>query len=321
MTESEEFAQFAQTLVASTPAEAPAEAVVEAPAETPAQAEAPKAEGEQKPAAEAPKVEAKEDKPEKTDWAALAAKEKERRAQKAAARINAEKQAREVEELKQKATQLDEIMKLSKEKRLSALEKLGMTLDDVNSEYIRELDEKPNKAPAWAEQILRQQAEEKAERDAWKAEKARIEAENKAKQAEAEQAKIKNEYASRASQAIKAKPDDYDVLSRHPEGSEVVFHYIAAHYAQTATFDEAGNVIVPGEELDVHEACRRVEAGLREKLKPFASSKTLRGSVTAQDSTTLAGDMRSPASRSEPSADDDSEFKQVALRLLKQQSA
>ncbi len=313
MDESEEFAQFTQSMLSSTPAETPA--VTEAPAAT----EEPKAEGTDKPAVEAPKADKPEEK-KPVDWRDLAAKEKERRAQKAAARINAEKQAKEVEGLRQKALKLDEIMQLSGTKRLAALEKLGMTLDDVNGEYIRDLEENPNKptpAAVAAEKRIAQ-LEEKLNAVLQKDEQARAEREKE--QAHSQRAKIQGEYETKASEAIKAKPDDYELLSKHPKGSEVVFHLIAAHYANTATFDEAGDLIAPGEELDVHTACRRVEDGLVEQLKPYTETKKFR-SGKAPDSTTLAGDVRSPAAQAEPSPDDDREFLNTTLRLIKQQSA
>lgn len=316
MDESEEFAQFTQSMLASTPAETPSPAASDTPADV--TTEAPKAEATEKPP-EAPKADKPEEK-KPVDWKELAAKEKERRAQKAAARVNAEKQAREVESLRQKAQKLDEIMQLSGTKRLAALEKLGMTLDDVNTEYIRDLEENPNKPSpaALAAEKRIAQLEEKLNAVLQKDEQ--VKAEREKEQAQATRAKIQGEYETKASEAIKAKPDDYELLGKHPKGSEVVFHLIAAHYAETATFDEAGELIAPGEELDVHTACRRVEEGLLEQLKPYAESKKFRSGKSA-DSTTLAGDVRSPAARAEPSADDDNEFLNTTLRLIKQQSA
>lgn len=316
MDESEEFAQFTASMLSSTPAETPAP---EAPAEVPSQSEETKREGTEKPAAEAPKADKPEEK-KPVDWRDLAAKEKERRAQKAAAKIATQQREREYAAAKEKAARLDEIMQLSGTKRLAALEKLGMTLDDVNTEYIRDLEENPNKPSpaALAAEKRIAQLEEKLNAVLQKDEQAKAEREKE--QAHAQRAKIQGEYENKASEAIKAKPDDYELLSKHPKGSEVVFHLIAAHYAETATFDEAGELIAPGEELDVHTACRRVEEGLLEQLKPYAESKKFRTGKAA-DSTTLAGDVRSPAARAEPSADDDNEFLNTTLRLIKQQSA
>lgn len=316
--EQEEFAKFTQSLMsAETPApEAPKEEAATPAPEVKAE-ETPAEKPAEPPKADTPKVEEKpEDK--KVDWRELAAKEKERRAQKAQAKLQQAQREKQFAEAAAKAAQLDEIMKLSKEKRLSALERLGMTLDDVNGEYIRDLEENPNRPPPAVVAAQKELAEIKAELKEWREEKAKREAEAQKAQFQAQRDKIQNEYTAKAAEAIKAKADDYELLGKHPKGSEVVFHFIAAHYASTATLDDDGNVIVPGEELDVHEACKRVEAGLIEQLKPFAESKKLRGASKAQDSTTLAGDVRQPNSPPEKMVDEDKDFLNFGLRLIKQ---
>jgi uncharacterized protein YgiM (DUF1202 family) len=314
MDESEEFQKFTASLIAG---EQPA------PQETPApeasEAAPTEAKPEDKPAAAKPEEKKPEDKP--VDWKALADKEKERRIQKAQARVQQQKIERELTEAKAKAAQLDEIMKLSKEKRLAALEKLGMTLDDVNSEYIREHEENPNKPPPHVAALEKQLADMKEKLDAvlQKDEQAKAEREEQASKAQREA--IQKTYESKASEVIKANQDEYEILAKNPQGSEVVFHYIAAHYANTAKFDDDGNVLVPGEELEISEACRQVEAKLAERYGWVREVKKLRGALKIPDSTTLAGDVRTPAPAPEQVADEDKEFLNATLRLIKQQPA
>lgn len=326
-TESEDFAKFAATLVAEIPkAETPAEGTpapetpkTEAKTEEPKTAETPTPEAKtETPPSKVEEPKKPEEKP--TDWAALAAKDKERRAARAAARAREAETAQMLAEAQAKAAQLDEIMKLSKEKRLAALEKLGLTVDDVNTEYIRSIEQDPNKAPPALVKAEKRIADLEAKLDAVLQRDEQAKLEQTKREAEATRTKIETEYTARAAAALKEKPTDYEALSNHPKGSEVVFHYIAAHYAKTATFDDAGNLLAPGEELDVHEACRRAEAALVEENKWTANVSKFRGSAKAPDTTTIAGNARQPEPPKEQAASDDSEFTNTVLRLVKQQA-
>lgn len=327
LSENEEFAQFAATLTAEAKTSEPAPEAnsteTKAPEPEATKVEEKPAEDKPKEAAEKKPDEKKDEKPpeKKVDWRELAAKEKEKRAAKAAAKAAAAQRDAEYAAAREKAAKLDEIMKLSKEKRLAALEKLGMTLDDVNSEYIKDLEENPNRPSPRETAMEKQLGAILDELKTLKEERAKLQEEAKARAQEQAVKDTEAKYFAKAQEAIKAKPDDYELLSRDPKGHEVVFHFIAAHYADTSVFDpKTGELIEPGEELDIHEACRRVEAGLVEQIAPFAGAKKL-AAKKPSDTETLSGDVRQPESRQTTATDDDREFQSVALRLLKSQPA
>lgn len=309
VTEDQEFAQFAAKMAAGAPADAP-EAPAAEPAADPGAVPTPAPEGEpaKEPTETPPKVEAAPEAPKapekKTDWTAALAKEKEKRQAKIAAKLAADKQAAELAAAKEKAARLDEIMTLSKEKRLAALEKLGMTVDDVNTEYVRSIEQDGNKPPPYVsalekkleqqEALLRQIAERDARRDTEALEQRRAE--------------TLREIESSVGEAIKTKADDFELLSRHKQGKEIVINLLAAHHEAT------------GEVLGIEQACAKVEAFLMEDLKPFTETKKFRSAATQKstDTPTISGDMRQSEPRGASGSDEDNEFLKTGLRLLTQ---
>lgn len=308
VTEEQEFAQFAAKMAAEKPEAAP-EAPAEAPAaETSAEsAPPPSADGEKEPTEAPPKVEAKPEAPKapekKTDWSAALAKEKEKRQAKIAAKLAAEKQAADLAAAQAKAAQLDEIMKLSKEKRLAALEKLGMTVDDVNTEYIRDIEANPNKPPPYVSALEKKLEEQTA----MLKQIAEREAQREAQALEARRAETLREIENSVGEAIKTKADDFELLSRHKQGKEIVINLLAAHHEAT------------GEVLSIEQACAKVEAYLTEDLKPFTETKKFRASIQKPaDTPTISGDMRQSEPRGTSGSDEDTEFLKTGLRLLSQ---
>lgn len=305
VTEDQEFAQFASKLAASS-VEAPAETAPEKPAEAPAE-EKEAAPVEQKPAEEPAKVEAKPEPPKEPekpkDWSAALAKEKEKRQAKIAAKLAADKQAAEFAAAQAKAAQLDEIMKLSKEKRLAALEKLGITVDDVNTEYVRSIEQEPNKPPPVVSALQRELAETKAQIK----ELLDRDAKRDAQLLEQRRQETLREIESSVGEAIKTKADEFELLSRHKQGKEIVINLLAAHHEAT------------GEVLGIEQACAKVEAYLLEDLKPFAETKKFRATTQKPaDTPTISGDMRQSQPHASSGSDEDREFLTTGLRLLTQ---
>lgn len=308
ITEEQEFAQFAAKMAAEKPEAAP-EAPAEAPAaETSVESAPPQAaDGEKEPTGAPPKVEAKPEAPKapekKTDWTAALAKEKEKRQAKIAAKLAADKQAAELAAAKEKAAKLDEIMTLSKEKRLAALEKLGMTIDDVNTEYVRSIEQDGNKPPPYVSALEKKLEEQTA----MLKQIAEREAQREAQAVEARRAETLREIETNVGEAIKSKADDFELLSRHKQGKEIVINLLAAHHEAT------------GEVLSIEQACAKVEAFLLEDLKPFTETKKFRSAIQKPaDTQTISGDMRQSEPRGTSGSDEDTEFLKTGLRLLSQ---
>jgi hypothetical protein len=308
VTEEQEFAQFAAKMTAGEPdteQKKPDEEPTEAPAADPELA--PDAEPAKEPTEAPPKVEAKPEPPKepekKTDWTAALAKEKEKRQAKIAAKLAADKQASDLAAAQAKAAQLDEIMQLSKEKRLAALEKLGMTVDDVNTEYIRDIEQNPNKPPPYVSALEKKLEEQTA----MLKQIAEREAQREAQAIEARRAETLREIENSVGEAIKTKADDFELLSRHKQGKEIVINLLAAHHEAT------------GEVLSIEQACSKVEAFLLEDLKPFTETKKFRSATQkSTDTPTISGDMRQSEPRGASGSDEDTEFLKTGLRLLTQ---
>lgn len=302
MTEQEEFEQFTAGIKDSateTPAETPATEPAKEPEATPAEEPAKEAPAKEEPPKEEPPKEAEK----KVDWAAKAAAEKEKRVARHAARLAAEQKEREFAEAKAKAARLDEILTLSKEKRLTALEKLGMSVDDINTEYIKEAEANPDRPPPYVSALEKKLEEQTAMLKMLAERETKREAEALERQRQETLKSIETSVAD----TLKNKADDLELLSRHKQGKEIVINLLAAHHEET------------GEVMDIEQACRLVEEHLLEDLKPFAETKKLRAQTSKPaDTQTISGDMRQAEPRGAPGSDDDREFLNTGLRIVTQ---
>ena len=303
MTEQEEFAAFAATVIApqdDTPA--PVAVTTEAPKEVEvadkAEVSAEVAKEEPPKVVEPPKV---EEKP-KIDWKELAAKEKAKREAKHQARQQAEVLAREVAEAKKAKLELDELKALAGTDELKALERLGLTIDKVNTRYIKNIEDNPDTPPPAITAAQKEIA-------AMRAELAEIKQQNAKREAEQLTAKRTESLASLnddIAKVMSSKPDDYEVLSRKKQGKEVVINLLAAQHETTGRYD-------------IEEACRDAEEFFREQIKETADTKFIRSLVAPQSSSAgIAGNMRQSEPRGSSGSDEDNEFLATSLRLLKQ---
>lgn len=299
--DSADFAAFAATLNVVTPdappvAEAPPAEVAVTPAEgvvTDTGTPPPPAEAKPEPTPEP-----------KTDWAAVAAKERARREARQQSRQQAAATAAALEAAQAKAAMLDELQSLAKSDRLAALEKLGLDISEVNHDYVDRLDKNPN-APTPAQKAEADRlARIEARQDAIDAANAKAKADAEAASKQERISTAKRELTEQTSKIIKENIDEFDTLSRHKKGPEIVISLLVGHHRQY------------GKDLDIKDACRQVEAYLAEEMKPFAGAKAL--AAAEAKTTTLSGDMRQADLRQSQGTDENKEFLSTALRLLKQ---
>lgn len=298
-----DFAAFAATLNVVTP-DAPApEAAPADVAVTPAEGastDTPKAEAPPPPAEAKP-----EPTPEpKTDWAAVAAKERARREARQQSRQQAAATAAALEAAQAKAAMLDELQTLAKSDRLAALEKLGLDISEVNHDYVDRLDKNPNAPTAAQKAEADRLARIEARQDAIDAANAKAKADADAASKKERIATAHRELTEQTTKVIKENIEEFDTLSRHKKGPEIVISLLVGHHRQY------------GKDLDIKEACRQVEAHLAEEMKPFAGAKAL--AAPEAKTTTLSGDMRQADLRQSQETDENKEFLSTALRLLKQ---
>lgn len=321
-TEEQEFAQFASTLPA--PNEEQDEVDPEAGAKIDAAFEAElakekvkhdaeeKPEGEpsneeQKPEvkAEKPAPEPKKEEPKKDDkdWKAIAAAEKAKREARAQKRHEELRQKDEVEALRAKAAKLDAILGKSKESKLEAVKEMGLSYDELTEEMLATLEKDKNTpAPLTPEQKRIADLE------------AKIAAQEK-RDAEAEAARLKanREEALRSLDAqileLATKTEDFELLSRKPAGRQAVIKLLAQHHHDSN-----------GEVMNLADACREIEAVLRDDAKGTADTKFVRSLINGDSPKTLTSDMRESGTPSHRDGDDDQEFLSSTLRMLKNNS-
>lgn len=302
--EAAEFAQFTATL-SSAPAEVPASV----PATEQAPADQPKTDAEEAAKLDASNDAEKKEEPKK-DWRELAAKEKERREAKRAEKAAQAQRQAEYEAALAKAKRLEEIEALRDKDPLAAAEKLGMTVEQLNTKYLARLDGAQDaEKQAMVERLAKLEQTIEAERAA------RAAAEQAAKEAERQEIERrreskKAELFSDFDNVISANPD-FEIVGRAPEGKEEVLDLLAAFKAKH------------GRPLDLKTAMEVVTEKLTERYRPIATARQFQSATQkpASGISTLTSDMRQSEPRQITAAEEDSEFMKLAFRLHNQQPA
>jgi len=310
--EDAEFAQFiTQATATETPAAAPTETtpapVVEAPKEEVKQ----EAKTEEKPAAVEAKPEEKkqeETKEEEPAWKKVVAAEKAKREAKRAAQQGDAALKAQLEAVTSKLAKYEALEKKKEVDPLGAMEEFGIPYDRATKEYIKSLEKNPNQ-PAPEVQALSQKIQQLETAIAQQ----RKEDERKA------QAEAVKSFQADISKVLETKASDFELVSKHPQGVELVREIVAAHYRETATFDRAGNLVAPGEIMATEEACARAEGWLDDFLGKFKGTrKFATGEVKAKvedkpkkaETPTISQDMRQGGTKQEPHG---SEVEQLLL--------
>lgn len=306
--EDAEFAQFisqATAAPAETPAAAPTEAAPAVVAEAPK--EEPKVEVKTEmtpPAAEAkPEEKVEEPKEDEPAWKKLVAAEKAKREARRAQQQGDSALKAQLDAVTAKLAKYEALEKRKETDPLGALEEFGISYDKATKEYIKTLDSNPDKTPPEIQTLSKkiqeletaiQQQREAAEREA--------------------QAKAVQSFQAEVGKVLEAKASDFELVSKHPQGVELVREIIAKHYRETATFDQKGNLVAPGEIMATEEACARAEGWLDEFLGSFKGTrKFATGEVKAKaeepkpkkvEAPTISQDMRQGGTKSEPHGDE-----------------
>jgi hypothetical protein len=281
-----EFEQFTSQAMAEV---APAAAPVAEPAKVEPPADAPKVEPAKEP--EPAKVEAapEEKPPEVPAWKKAAEAEKAKRATK-----NAEAQLKaKLASVESELAEWREFKTLREKDPLAAAEKAKLSYDTLTKHYIKGLesgaDPKPQRDPEVSALIQKIQD---------------VEAQLKSQQqtiAQRAQSEWEQSFKAEVKSAIEAKGDALEFVAKHPQGPDLVREIRAAHYRDTATFDDAGNIIEPGEIMPTDEACKLAEEHLDKFLghfkgaKKFSAAKevpTQPAAKPAPAAPTLSQDMR-----------------------------
>lgn len=321
-TEADEFAQFAATLPAPQPdtdvASAPQpEAKKDEPLsaeDEAAMAAALRDAGEKPPEKPSPEAKAEKEDEDKTDWAAIAAKERAKREARGARKAAEAAQQAEIAELKRTAAEHAALLALAKDDPVAALKKVGTTYDAATEKYLADLEKNKNLPPPPTDD-----QKKIAELEAWKQEQIKKAEAAELAQQQARRDETLRDLNGKAAAEIAAKGDEYEMLAAHPKGTEAVIKLLIAHHHSTTVFSDDGKkVLRAGETLDMKTACERIEKVLRDSQAPFAKTKFVRALVEGKSPTTLSSDMREAGNPGTKNADEDKDFLENALRLSKQ---
>ena len=299
-----DFAAFASAAMAQASAQAIelTTPVVEAPPP-----EAPKVEAEAtKEPVEAKKEEEKKVEP---DWKKAAAEEKAKREARQTSKSNEARLQAQLQSVTQKLARFEAIEAKKDTDPLGALADLGLTYDAATKAYIRTLETEPegndevrklNEKIQSVEKLLQQQ-------------QATIEQRAQAEAVQSFQAEVRK--------VLEAKADDFELVKTAKQGPDLVREIVATHYRKTATFDQLGNLIAPGEIMETEDACRLAEQYLEEDIGQFKGTKKFGPKVEvkapepvakpAPTTTTISQDMRTGGTT--PTAPHGDEIEQLLL--------